>query len=55
MENMIKGIKNLGNKKYLVKIYINETLYNEKELTYFELATILLTQYFFKLEIRMVD
>jgi len=54
MENMIK---NLGNKKFLVKIYYNDDdmYYDKQESTYFELATFLLTQDFFKIEIRKVD
>jgi len=57
MENMIKG---LGNKKFLVKIYKLESdiiidYYDEKECTYFELATFILTQEFYKIEIKNVD
>lgn len=57
MENMIKA---LGNKKFLVRIYKFESdieidFYDEKESTYFELATFILTQEFYKIEIKNVD
>lgn len=54
MESMIKA---LGNKKFLVKVYDDnlETLYDEKELTYFELATFILTQEFYVIKIKKVD
>jgi len=50
MENMIKE---LGNKKFYVRIYeINEYSFKDSEITYFELATYILTQDFIKIEIR---
>jgi len=50
MENMIKA---LGNKKFYVRIYeINEHSFKDSEITYFELATYILTQDFIKIEIR---
>jgi len=50
MEDMIKS---LGNMKFLVKTYdIDEIGYTESEITYFELATFILTQEFVKIEIR---
>lgn len=45
-------IKTLGNKKFYVRIYeINEQSFKDSEITYFELATYILTQDFIKIEI----
>jgi len=56
MKNLINMVKELGSKKFSFKIYdINEILYSEQEITYFELGTYLLTKDFIKIEIRKVD
>lgn len=53
MKRLFKSVGELGNVKFSVRIYdIDEILYDEKELTYFELGTFLLTQDFVKIEIR---
>lgn len=54
MENMINA---LGSKKFLVKVYGDnlETLYEEKELSYFELAVFILTQEYYVIKIKKAD
>ena len=49
-------VRALGSRRFSVRIYdIDETLYQDEKMTYFELGTFLVTQDFVKLEIRPED